>query len=259
MKKIIWIILFISCPLAYAVKVTGLYQAEISVISKARDVREDAIKEGFLHVLLKLSGNAAIDQNPLIHSAFRKAEYYVSDFTYLSETKDSSQYALQINYEPGDINRLLNKANIAYWGENRPLVLVWLVVTNSRHEREIVGNEFSGSVYFQVMQESKKFGLPVIFPVMDMDEIEQVSPDDVANLSIKVLETAGKRYSPEALLIGDISENEEGVQSKWQLMMKDTQWNWKINNKSVEGVISFIMSQVSQTLVNEHLMKRTNA
>jgi len=81
----------------------------------------------------------------------------------------------------------------------------------------------------------------------------------VANISINVLETTAKRYSPEALLIGDISENEESAQSKWQLMMKDTQWNWKINGTTMDGVISAAISQVTQTLVNEHLMKKTNA
>ncbi|MBX3709793.1 MAG: DUF2066 domain-containing protein [Gammaproteobacteria bacterium] len=234
---------------ALAVKVVNLYQASISVISQSGDIKEQAIKEGFLEVLIKVSGDPQIDKNPIIRASLKKAEYYVQEYSYSLATPDSSQYLLQILYERNDVDRLLRKANVAYWGENRPLVLVWLVVTNQERDADIVTHERPSGIYASIRQESKKFGLPLIFPMMDVDEVNQVSPNDITVLSMSTLKKAAKRYSPDALLIGEITEHDQNVQSQWQLVMSHTQWSWKIDKKTTSAVIASIIKRVNQVMM----------
>jgi hypothetical protein len=242
MKKII------LAPFIYAIKVDSLYQAEVMVVSQTGDIKEQAVKEGLLQVLIKISGDPYIDQRHAIKKSLKKAEYYVSDYQFLPTTKDSSKYVLRIAYEPNDVNRLLKQAKIVYWGEERPLVFVWLVVTNAQHTTDIISNEAPGDVYANVLHEANKYGLPFIFPMLDVNEVNQISFDDTTHIA-KLMPTIAKRYSPEAILIGDITENENDVQSKWELVMGDHHWNWVIHENTTNAVISSVVKQVQQAVM----------
>jgi len=143
MKKLILMIVFCLLPVmsAFAVKVSSLYQAEVSVPTQMDDDRKQAMQRGFLQVLVRVSGNPQIEKNPMIKDSIHRADYYVQDFSYSSASTSASEYLLQIHFDKKDVNRLLRRAGVAYWGENRPLILVWLTATNNQHINEIIGIE----------------------------------------------------------------------------------------------------------------------
>jgi len=210
-------------------------------------------------VLIKVTGNPDVDKNPLIRTNLKRADYFVHDYSYLSETPDAAHYLLQITYEPSDIKRLLQNAKVSSWGDSRPLILVWLVVTNKQQDPNIISNEDGSKVYKSIRQAGKKYGLPLIFPVMDVEELADVSPGDVTNVSMNVLNRAAKRYAPDAQLIGAISEDDKGVDSQWQLVMNDFQWNWDISDKTLDGVISSFMAYLSKAMLTQSMGKTTMA
>ena len=250
-KKIMLILVVMAfSPLVYAVKVDSLYQAEVFVVSQTGDAKEQAAKEGLLQVLIKISGDPYIDRRPLIRSVLRKAEYYVSDYYYLPTTKDASQYVLRISYEREDVNRLLKQAKIAYWGDNRPLIFVWLVVTNVQHMTDIISTEAPGDVYTNLLHEANKYGLPFIFPMLDVSEVNLVSAHDVMATS-EILKVMAKRYSPEAILIGDITEGDNNAQSKWQLILDSHKWEWVINESTTDAVLESVVKQVNQVVMTK--------
>lgn len=262
MKKIALILLmvvFLPITSALAVKVANLYQTQIPVIAQTSDTKEQAVRDGFLQVLIKVTGNPDVDKNPLIRTNLKRADYFVHDYSYLSETPDAAHYLLQITYEPSDIKRLLQNAKVSYWGDSRPLILVWLVVTNKQEDPNIISNEDGSNVYKGIRQAGKKYGLPLIFPVMDVEELADVSPGDVTNVSMNVLNRAAKRYAPDAQLIGTISEDDKGVESQWQLVMNDFQWNWDISDKTLDGVISSFMAYLSKAMLTQSVGKTTMA
>lgn len=253
MKRKTWLALmmvaFLPSSSIFAVRMTRLYQVEIPVISKLSDVKEQAMKEGFLQVLIRLSGDPRVDKNPIIREGLKKAEYYVHDYNYALETPNSSEYLLRIRYEPTDINRLLKQANIASWGEQRPLILVWLVLQDKHNHIEIIANEAPNNIFKNMSKEGKKFGLPLIFPVMDVSEMNQVSPQDVMSFSYTTLSMAAKRYSPDALLVGEIVEYSDGAQSNWRFIMRNTQWNWRVNGRTANALVIGVINQLKEALI----------
>src|SRR3990167_6443011 len=117
MKKscvLIYLLLLYPVTAVYAVKVSSLYQVEIPVATQSVDERSQAVKQGFIEVLVKLSGDHTIEKNPVIKENLRRAEYFVQEFSYALPSTSSSQYLLQVNYNKNDINQLLKKADIAY-------------------------------------------------------------------------------------------------------------------------------------------------
>jgi uncharacterized protein len=260
MKKLLLTILLalLACSLltrAFAVKVSSLYQADIPVAAQTDDLKTQAVRDGFLDVLIKLSGDGQVGDNPVIKASLLRPDYYVHEISYSQPTPDASEYLLRIRYEPNDINRLLRKAGVSYWGEMRPLILVWLAITNKHQTTEIIGHEMPGDIFATMKHQSNRYGLPLIFPVMDVTDINQISPKDVISVSLPVLKEAAKRYAPDALLIGNMQETDNGIESQWLLMLNKNQWKWVITEKSVDLVISTLMNQISQTLAKHYVAK----
>jgi len=256
MLLIIMLIAFLPIPSALAVKVSSLYQAEISVASQGSDEREQATREGFLQVLMKISGDTQIEKNPLIHSNLKRAEYYVQEFSYFTPSTTASQYILQIHYNVNDINRLLKKAGISSWGQNRPLILVWLAWTDKQDNTEIVGNEESAiNIFADMKRQARNSGLPLIFPMMDVSDMDRITSDNVIEKSLPLLKEASKRYAPDALLIGHIQQYDDTYESDWQFVLNGEQWNWTISDASTKSIASSVIMQISQTLSKRYSVK----
>ncbi|MBV9576054.1 MAG: DUF2066 domain-containing protein [Gammaproteobacteria bacterium] len=261
MKKlflVIWSSFFFAMPV-FAVTVSSLYQADIPVVSQADDLREQAVKDGFLQVLIKVSGNPEIEKNPVIKYSLQKAAYYVQEYTYSLPTTTSSEYVLQVRYEPNDVIRLLKKAKITYWKESRPLILVWLAATTKDRETEIINNDATDDIFKIMKGQGKKYGLPLIFPLMDMKDMDLVSVDDVSHMTIPILKEATKRYAPDAILIGKLQENEATTESEWELVLHDKTWNFTIADQSTQNVIANLINQVRKTLESGHPKKVARA
>lgn len=242
---------------AFAVKVASLYQYEVAVVSQSDEVRMQAVKDGLLYVLIKVSGDPHIADNSTIKPFLEKADYYVQEFSY-SSPPTSPFFTLQIRYDHNDINRLLRKAGVAFWGENRPLILAWIAFTNDKHFAEIIGNETPGDIITTMKQEAKKNGLPLIFPMMDVTDVSQVSPGDIDDMSIKLLKEAGKRYAPDALLIGAIKQTDIDYKSQWQLLVGNNQWHFDLSDRLLTELVTQLMNDVSQTLAKYYVEKIAN-
>lgn len=233
---------------SWAVKVKTLYEVEMSVASQAADARAEAIREGFQDVLIKLTGDQDIAKNKLIKSSLDKADYYVQEYSYSSPTVSSATYNLRVKYNEPDVNRLLRKAGAKHWGETRPLVLVWLATINDRHEVDILGVETANDVLEKFKKQGQRYGLPLIFPVMDVADMEKVTSDNITSLAMSELRDASRRYGPDVLLIGTIEHDDGIYHGKWNLVWKDKSWDWSVTGDTPEKVIAEVLDNVSQIL-----------
>lgn len=254
-KLILAIFLTIFASSSFAITMTNLYQAQIPVAAQTDDLKEQAIKAGLLQVLIKLSGDAAIGDNPLIKPNLYKADYYVQEFNYSAGDAQASQYLLTIHYEKNDVNRLLHKSGIAFWGDVRPLILVWLAVANQHQAIRIISNENPGTVFNAMQFESRRYGLPLIFPVMDVADVSQISSTDITSHAIPALKEAGKRYAPDGLLVGTLTQTAKGYDSDWQLLIGNDKWDWHLSDTKRTALIAILMKQMSQVLAQHYVVK----
>lgn len=256
MKKLTLVLLLVCLPLtAFALKVTSLYQVEVSIVSQTEDIKEQAIQEGFAQVLMKVSGDPNILDNPLIRANVRRADYYVQDYSFSSPSTSSSLYTIVINYSEPDVKRLLKKAGEQFWSDNRPLLLVWLAVTDQDNNTTIIDSESELNAFANMSHLGKKVGLPLIFPMMDVDDLSKVSDTDISNKSLDALNSAAQRYSPDGLLIGNVHVIDGGIDGDWELLVGDKKWDWSLTDASIEGMASGIVNIVSQTLAKYYVVK----
>lgn len=240
--------IFSGAP-AFANKLSNIYQVEVPLASQTEDLKEQAIQDGFLQVLVRLSGNPNIDTNPVIKENLNRADYYVQDLTYSNVTTSSSEYNLQIRFDVNDINRLLRKAKIAVWNTDaRPLTLVFLAISNLHDQTIIVNNAAPGNAFNVLSKASDQLGLPLIFPMLDIDELNGISTNDIKAMVVPTIKNAALRYSPDAILIGSMDETPTGWESQWELISNHTRWQWRITDKSGEGLLKTALKQSVLTL-----------
>lgn len=261
MKKLLpLILLFVMLPISvsYAIKVENLYQAEVAVSTQSPEARAEAAKEGLAQVLVKVSGDTDIMKSSAITEGLGKAEYYVQEYSYSSPSRDAALYQLRIKYDPTDIKRLLRNAGVRFWGQNRPLILVWLVVDKSQGQHEVISSETPDGMLTALRAQSKTHGIPIIFPMMDVTDVSHVTPHDILAKSVPILKDAGKRYGADAILIGNINASSGELDSEWQLVLGKDEWHWAITDKSPETVVANLINQVSQALAQHFVNTAAN-
>lgn len=252
MKKIISFFLLIATlvPNAFAESRAGWYQANIPVATQDEEVRQQAVRTGLIGILIKLTADPNIGSKSELKSSIEKASYYVNEYSYLPAT---SGYQLQIYYEEKTIKGLLRRNQIPFWNERRPTVLVWLSYKEKGHDPEFIGNDSSNSLLPTFTDESKKFGIPLIFPIMDLTDMDQMVADSIMKMPPDAFKAASKRYSPQAILIGEISGEEGNYMSEWKLLATNKTWVWSINRNTLTQVADDIMTQAGQTLSKQYI------
>lgn len=259
-RSIIALLLLLMSALAvpvYAVKV-NVYEVQLPVASQTPEARNDASQHGLEQVLLRLTSDKNITSNPVIKENLSKAGYFVQEYRYASPSPNSSEYQIYIRFDPTDINRLLNQAGVAYWKDDRPLILAFLTLKKPNGDVDIIGDDETNPIAKEIKHYSHVYGLPLILPVLDMEDLNQFSAEDISGMLLPALKTAGKRYAPDVYLIGNIAQAYGGYDSRWELISNSANkaWSWTMSDRSSDTIISNVLEQVSQNLSNHHVVKR---
>lgn len=241
-SSILSLILLLAASAALAVKVELLYQGQVLVASQSDDEQNRAIPSALLQVLTKVSGNIAIANNPEIKANLSHAAKWVTQVGYPKAN------VLSVDFDSIGVTDLLRKANSPMWGQNRPLILVWIDYEKSGHPAEIVGSDSNNEIVTLLKHNAELNGLPIIFPLMDLTDINQVSVNDVANMTVPTLQTAAKRYAGDVLLIGKITQGKNDYSSQWKLISDSSQSDWNLSGNTLDEIFSTLMRNTLSTL-----------
>jgi len=247
-------------PLALAVRVHSIYQAEIPVASQSAKDKAAAAQIGIAQVLIKVSGNShALEDNLSLKGNLAHADDLVQQYSY-SATKGPDKtlpYSLKMQFDPEVINKMLRESGTAVWGQNRPLVLVWLALETPAHPLDIVD---SSTVDIQnlLTQTSKERGLPMILPMLDVAELAQVSVTDIISKAVPNLQHVSQRYQSDGILIGHVTQTNGDYASQWQLILGTDQWSWDVSGKNLQEIFSGIVDNIADTLAGRFATVVTN-
>ena len=127
---------------------------------------------------------------------------------------------LNIVFQAEAIKALLHQAGAPFWQANRPGVLVWLVEKNGDQQR-MINAEVAPAFYRILNQAASARGVPLIQPLLDLEEASQISAADIWDLSTPVINNASKRYDNGAVLVGKFSQAyDKSWFGQWMLLYK---------------------------------------
>jgi len=221
-----------SMPLARAVEVPTLYTAEVAFDRAARDGRKRAYDLALNEILLRVAGSGLASDAATINQLFPDSSAYVVQY------RQGSANTMWVSFDGAAIERTLREAGQAVWGAERPLTVVWLAVDWGQGRREIVAaddpdNEQRDArsinrnalLRKRVLEVAERRGLPLIFPLMDTTDIQNVTFSDIWGGFDEAVIGASRRYDADSMLIGRIQAS-GGGREDWSYYFSGDARRW---------------------------------
>jgi len=214
-----------------AVNVEDLYVAEVLVNSQDDAQLVNGARAGLLQVLVRVSGSRAIEGSPQVTASLQHPESYYYQYSFESTDRmlqigDEQVPAriLRLTFEPSAIARLLRQAGFPVWGSNRPSVLAWLAVSDGS-SRRLLSEQDTSQLPAALNTHAKFRGVPVLYPLLDLEDASQLSSAEVWGAFLGRVEQASARYKPDVVLSGRIQQDPMGRWlGFWSYQLDD---NWR--------------------------------
>lgn len=220
---------------SFASELTGLYQAQLPVVTQTAAERKKIAPEILKKVLLKVVGDNAILNSTNLAPILSQADQFIQQYQYLvmnKMTNDLTQpdiLELQLNFNENELNRSLIELGLPVWGASRPEILLWFAIEDSDGVRTIIGEESIDSDLSNTLkQASINRGLPLFMPLMDLQDQMQVKFSDLwAGFPEPILK-ASQRYNAPIIVIARVVKSEKGgMQIRWQSLSNNESEQWQ--------------------------------
>lgn len=206
------------CQNIFAVEVRNLFQTEVMAKSQAPADRNAAIKEAMTIVLQRIVAGDKVLDDPTVQTALEQAPYYVKQYQYaLIESgydPEGTARLMRVLFDEASLLDLLKTGKLGIWSEIRPETLVWLVV-DDQGQRRFFKSEVMPELDYAIDKAAKQKGLPLIFPLLDLDEREQISVNEVLSAYPEQLLDVSGRYDVVSILAGRLVKKQECWQAEW--------------------------------------------
>lgn len=211
----------IFMPISNAIEVNDLYISSIAVENQSRQARIKAQKQALSNILVRISGQHSVLDNLAVKKAIRGAAQYVRKFEFNRDV--DGNLMLVTDFDEGKLNKLLRQEALPIWGKRRPAILLWMAGEDAHTlVRHVISRESYNHLRQQVLAVSKERGLPVIFPLYDLQDNQSVSVSDVWGYFYDHIAQFSGRYNADAIVI-----------ARFRHVVKDAPTNQSHSNESI--------------------------
>ncbi|HHZ87525.1 MAG TPA: DUF2066 domain-containing protein [Chromatiaceae bacterium] len=254
---------------AQGVEMTGLYRAEIVVENQSRQQRLTAYPRALLQVLTRVTGKRIESSDPGVQGILRSAVDYVAVFGYseapplppepVTDTSAvpqlilpvPSRQLLQVDFDAVAVTAALRVAGLPVWGATRPGTLLWLAIEDST-DRYLLTEEQVALVDI-VGRLSDQRGVPVLVPIMDIQDQQTLNWFDVWADFGAPIEQASARYAPDAVLVGRIARHgDQHWSSRWTLRQASNPAQWSVEGESLAAALEQGLRQAIDVLASRY-------
>jgi uncharacterized protein len=251
-----WLLLLLLAvtPVSRAELVNQLYQAVAPVVGQGAEARADGIRNAFARVLVKVSGDRGLLSNPDIDKLLRRASSYVQQYRYQAldlapDAVDAGRpdRLLWVSFDERALNRVLRESGIPVWGATRPGVLVWLGEERGA-ARSLVAFEQQASLKAALVRVSNNRGLPLLLPLMDMEDRNALPVSDLWGGFESDIRRASARYLPDVILVGRLRDRGGDWLGEWTLYLNDKVNRWQSQASSEQALAEEGLQQAADAL-----------
>jgi hypothetical protein len=213
-----------------AVEVAGLYEIEIIANSQSADDRAQAIKQALYAVLSRVLVADDISKIPVVQEMLASAQHYVKQFQFsliaADEYSDSDARLIRVQFDEDQMLEVLRNSQVGIWSEIRPETLLWLVVDEGG-SRQFYNADAMPEIESALALASKVKGVPIIYPMQDLEEQQRISVGEVLGVDSRNLLAASARYEVTSIMAGRILKKGGCWQGEWAFYFdgKIKQWN----------------------------------
>jgi hypothetical protein len=238
MKKCLLILLLSAVwfsPIAHTQPLTDLYEAQVTLKNRSEVVRRDGFKQALTHVLIKLSGDRKRPLQTAIQNELKQIDPLVSEYKYLTAPAETQQ-VLSVHFDEGAVNDLLARLQLPLWNKNRPTLLWWVMLDIKDQQTVITEDQTTEADLLE--EQAKQRGLPLLFPLMDLDDLTTLTTTEVINGSKEPVRKIAKRYGVKHVLVGWLLKTLNGWQGQWRLYVAEEEIAFNSNQPQLEEALT---------------------
>lgn len=223
-KKILFVLFgFCLSHAAFAMQSVDPYRVTVSASGQLSQDQQSAFKL----LIERLTGNDKALDNKAISDAQSHAGDYLQQYSYQNS---QSQRQLLATFNRSQIETLLTQSGVAFWAQDRPVILVWYA-SEKQNQRHVDADGSASAVALQ--KQATDLALPMIFPIMDLDDSMAVSVSDIWGNFNQPIIKASRRYGADiALTVKSYSDN-GSTHINWQIL--DVHQGQLINSGQLSG------------------------
>lgn len=228
MKKALQVFCCVAClcPLpVHAIKVPGLYEAEVVVVNQSSEDRTAAIRACLSRVLVKLTGERDVSGITQLQPILDQAGSFVQQYRYREIQMETPaftgvpvpvQWRLAVKFDEVNLNKSLRASGIPVWGRERPSILMWLALEQA-NRRSFVGADSVPELVELVHDLADLRGVSILFPLQDLDDKRRIQPGDVWLGFQEPIMTASGRYNTDTILTASVTSPTPGIwEGRWR-------------------------------------------
>jgi len=95
-------------------------------------------------------------------------------------------------------------------------------------------------------------GLPVILPLMDLEDSLNISVTDVWGRFVQPIQFASARYEADVIVASQILKVTDGWQSSWILIHKDRTTAWETTSENIEDALVYGIDSIADQLASQY-------
>ncbi|MDX1404399.1 MAG: DUF2066 domain-containing protein [Woeseiaceae bacterium] len=207
---------------AQAIEMDNLYTVQVPFDAFEADAQNLAYQAALTQVLVRITGTTAIAEWEQV------AEWFPTPGRFVLQYRPGPDDTLEVSLDGQAIENILRQAGVPVWGNDRPLTLIWIAVDWGMGEREIVAaddpDRMPGDARSidrnrllreRVTEIATQRGIPVLFPLLDIEDLENVSFTDIWGGFDDLLLLASARYEAETVLVGRVRAGDLPETNRW--------------------------------------------
>lgn len=252
------LLLLLLAPPGHAAE--DLFESEVAVSDQTPGVRIKAFRTALSQTIVRVTGDQAALSGEPARALLEDPARLVQQYRYFTEPSTSPPaLKLWVRFDGDAIRRSLQTQGLSYWGGERPDTLVWLAVED-RGRRYIVSADDSSDVHRQVELAARQRGVPMLFPLMDLQDQTQVRFSDLWGGFFDKVLSASKRYSPPAVLIGRLNRSPSGGwSSRWHLDVVGRTNEWSDSHRQLRELARQGVEDVADILATRFAVSGSGA
>jgi hypothetical protein len=245
------------------------YLAEVPVQDQSPEQRNRAIEQALGVVLARLYGGEAVTEQPAMAEVVKQAPRLVRQYRFRTDAVGSAEprQMLVVQFDEAAVNRVLREKNLAPGDaaaparEGRPApvpaspparageraTLLWLATERSG-QRELATPETDSRLVSAASTAARDQGLPVMFPLYDLEDRSQVTLADLWGLRAASIQAASRRYATDRAVVGLVSGTDAtGWTGRWALIgPQGMAGEWTSRGTSTAAVVQSGIAQAAE-------------
>ena len=208
--------------------VEWLYEVDVPVVTATSgevDTRR-AAGSALRELLVRMTGLKPLPNTAAVRGAIANPDRYYAQYGFVTRPAqqvaeddsggDHTETRLAVRFDTRAVLDLLRSAELPIWGQDRPRVLIWLVLDRHDAKRE-VASAISDDIPATLHEAARQRGLLVELPLMDLPD-HYLAPADLWGGFGTRVDTASRRYDPDVVVVARLHEGREGAWTvDWRL------------------------------------------